>query len=359
MQPREPHASSCANTAKRWWHRESEMYCDHCWKRETTPTPKTTSTIKSLLKDPRPPDCRASRVCSTTWVSFVRPSWVLGEDEIGLPIEHLFFFGQLGWCLGGVLSFRGRKKVKKHHRGNPPYFMVWYLYGVYPFGRGVYTLFHYLSQGDGIQYSFSCSVTWGSGDRPQRGWGATVVVHTLLSLAFVKNDGPRLVKNKKQSNGFLPFVTTCKHGSERSQAQDAAPCGEAVSAGWYTCFCSTCSRCRTCVGSVITNVWPSGASDNSCLSLYKINQHKLLKVGKTQGCWNGRFGKRCFCPLPKTGGLRKIGDNSDIAFYPQKQGFLLLGPRKSTKMTKMAGVTQAKWPFAKSTVWQPRKKKNT
>ena len=47
--------------------------------------------------------------------------------------------------------------------------------------------------------------------------------------------------------------------------------------------------------------------------------------------------------------LTKIGENADIAFYPQKQGILLLQPRKSTKMTKMAGVTPAKWPFAKST----------
>ena len=69
---------------------------------------------------------------------------------------------------------------------------------------------------------------------------------------------------------------------------------------------------------------------------------KLLPVLVFQGCRNGRFGKRSFYPLPKTGGLTKIGENSDVAFCPQKQGILLLGPRKSTKMTKMAGVTPAK-----------------
>ena len=37
---------------------------------------------------------------------------------------------------------------------------------------------------------------------------------------------------------------------------------------------------------------------------------------------------------------RKIGGNSATAFYPQKQGILLLKPRKSTKMTKMVGVTR-------------------
>ena len=63
-----------------------------------------------------------------------------------------------------------------------------------------------------------------------------------------------------------------------------------------------------------------------------------------QGCRNGRFGKRLFCPLPKTGGFdeNRRKENSDIAFCPQKQGILLLGTRKSTKMTKMAGVTPAK-----------------
>ena len=71
-------------------------------------------------------------------------------------------------------------------------------------------------------------------------------------------------------------------------------------------------------------------------------------VGLWSGfCRNGRFWKWCFCPLPKTGGLRK---SVKIAFYPQKQGSLLLKPRKSTKMRKMAGVTQAKPPLAKSTV---------
>ena len=43
----------------------------------------------------------------------------------------------------------------------------------------------------------------------------------------------------------------------------------------------------------------------------------------------------------------KIGEDSDIAFCPQKQGTLLLKPRKSTKVAKKAG---AKSPFAKSTV---------
>ena len=40
--------------------------------------------------------------------------------------------------------------------------------------------------------------------------------------------------------------------------------------------------------------------------------------------------------------LTKLGGNSDIALYPQKQWILLIKPRKSTKMVKMAGVTPTK-----------------
>ena len=45
-----------------------------------------------------------------------------------------------------------------------------------------------------------------------------------------------------------------------------------------------------------------------------------------QGCRNGRFVKRSFCPLPKTGGFDENRRNSDSAFYPQKQGFCSSGP---------------------------------
>ena len=54
-----------------------------------------------------------------------------------------------------------------------------------------------------------------------------------------------------------------------------------------------------------------------------------------------------FVPCRKQVVLMKIGENSDIAFCPQSQRILLLGPRKSTKMTIMAAATRAKWPFAK------------
>ena len=70
-----------------------------------------------------------------------------------------------------------------------------------------------------------------------------------------------------------------------------------------------------------------------------------VRVVETVVLENGRF-----VPRRKEAVLTKIGEHSDIAFDPQKQGILLLEPRKSTKMTKMAGVTPAKWPFAKSTV---------
>ena len=76
-----------------------------------------------------------------------------------------------------------------------------------------------------------------------------------------------------------------------------------------------------------------------------LGETRKLRVVETVVLENGRF-----VPCRKQVVLTKIGGNSDIAFYPQKQGILLLKPRKSTKMTKMAGVTPTKWPFAKSTV---------
>ena len=70
-----------------------------------------------------------------------------------------------------------------------------------------------------------------------------------------------------------------------------------------------------------------------------------------QGCENGVFGKRCFCPLPKTGGFDEKWRKWRFTFYPQKQGVALLGAQKPTKMTKMAGVPQTKPGFSKSRVF--------
>ena len=67
------------------------------------------------------------------------------------------------------------------------------------------------------------------------------------------------------------------------------------------------------------------------------NQDPNIRVVETVVLENGHF-----VPCRKQVVLTKIGKNSDIAFRPQKQGILLLAPRKSTKMTKMAGVTPAK-----------------
>ena len=75
-----------------------------------------------------------------------------------------------------------------------------------------------------------------------------------------------------------------------------------------------------------------------CSVLFRFLQIRApFRVVETVVLENGRF-----VPCRKQVVLTKIGGNSDIAFYPQKQGILLLGPRKSTKMTKMAGVTPAK-----------------
>ena len=58
-----------------------------------------------------------------------------------------------------------------------------------------------------------------------------------------------------------------------------------------------------------------------------------IRVVDTVVLENGRF-----VPCRKQVVLTKIGENSDIAFCPQKQEILLLRIWKSTKMTKMAGV---------------------
>ena len=53
-------------------------------------------------------------------------------------------------------------------------------------------------------------------------------------------------------------------------------------------------------------------------------------------------------PCRKQVALTKSDGNDDCKFYPLKQGALLLRPEKLTKMTKMAGVTQAEPPFARN-----------
>ena len=59
---------------------------------------------------------------------------------------------------------------------------------------------------------------------------------------------------------------------------------------------------------------------------------------------------RFFCPLPKRGRFDENGENDEFALYPLKTRASLLRPPKTTKMTKMAGVTQAKAWFRKSLV---------
>ena len=68
------------------------------------------------------------------------------------------------------------------------------------------------------------------------------------------------------------------------------------------------------------------------------------------GGTNSVFGKPCFCPLPKRGRFDENGENDEFAFYPLKTRASLLTPPRSTKMTNMAGFTQAKAWFRKSRV---------
>ena len=72
----------------------------------------------------------------------------------------------------------------------------------------------------------------------------------------------------------------------------------------------------------------------------------------------GRGGTNCvflskrplFVPLPKRGCFDENGENDEFAFYPLKTRASLLRPPKTTKMTHMAVVTQAKAWFSKSRV---------
>ena len=73
-----------------------------------------------------------------------------------------------------------------------------------------------------------------------------------------------------------------------------------------------------------------------------------VRVVETVVLENGRF-----VPCRKQVVLTKIGEKSDIAFCPQKQGILLLGPRKSTKMTKMAVSPQQNDRLPKAPFSQP------
>ena len=69
---------------------------------------------------------------------------------------------------------------------------------------------------------------------------------------------------------------------------------------------------------------------------------KPEKVGTLSGGTNRAFGKPWFCPLPKRGRFDENGENDESTFYPLKTRVSLLRPPKTTKMTKMAGVTQEK-----------------
>ena len=56
-------------------------------------------------------------------------------------------------------------------------------------------------------------------------------------------------------------------------------------------------------------------------------------------------------PLPKTRDFDENGENHEFAFYTPKQGVLVVRSPKETKMTKMAGATQAKPWFTKNGVF--------
>ena len=78
--------------------------------------------------------------------------------------------------------------------------------------------------------------------------------------------------------------------------------------------------------------------------------HLVTSRPLIRGSTNSVFGKPCFGPLPKRGCLDENGENDEFAFYPLNTRVWLLRPPKTTKMTKMAGVTQEKAWFRKGQV---------
>ena len=82
----------------------------------------------------------------------------------------------------------------------------------------------------------------------------------------------------------------------------------------------------------------------------RLLHEKSISENQNRGRTNRVFGKPCFCPLPKRGHFDENGENDEFAFYPVKTRVWLLRPPKTTKMTKMAGVTQEKAWFRKGRV---------
>ena len=75
------------------------------------------------------------------------------------------------------------------------------------------------------------------------------------------------------------------------------------------------------------------------------------KTQEARGGTNCAFGKPCFCSVPKRGRFDENGENDKFAFCSvQKTRASLLRPLKTTKMTKMVGVTEAKAWFRKGRV---------
>ena len=76
-----------------------------------------------------------------------------------------------------------------------------------------------------------------------------------------------------------------------------------------------------------------------------IRKMSMFRVAQTVS-----LASRVFVSCQKEGRFDKNGEKDDFAFYPLKTRALLLRPPKTTKVTKMAGVTQAKAWFRKSRV---------
>ena len=96
--------------------------------------------------------------------------------------------------------------------------------------------------------------------------------------------------------------------------------------------------------------WSTGACGASKLpqlrrpdsrDLFQLPKLHLAGLKWNRGGTNRVFGTPCFCPLPK-GAIWRKQRNWRICILPTETRVSLLRPPKTTKMTIMAGVTQAK-----------------
>ena len=89
---------------------------------------------------------------------------------------------------------------------------------------------------------------------------------------------------------------------------------------------------------------PHSVNEGASLHRFLLRRIPFLRVAQTVFLVN-----RAFAPRQTRGRFDENGKNDEFAFYPLKTRASLLTPPKTMKMTKMAGVIQAKHGLQKET----------